>query len=78
MYEIDNARHENRKSSHDQKIARMARILTIFGPERSQRPKLFHENKLNERNERKVSEKFENYRKSFQKILKIDIADIIN
>ena len=47
------------KSSNDQKIARMARILTIFGPKRSQRPKLFHEKFSNERNERKVPEKFE-------------------
>ena len=45
----------------------MARILTKFGPKRSQRPKLFDEKKLNERNERKVSEKFEKLSKTFSK-----------
>ena len=59
MHVADNARLENRKSSNGRKIARMARILTIFGPKRSQRPKLFHEKKSNERNEQKVPEKFE-------------------
>ena len=59
MHVANNARLENRKSSNGWKIARMARILTIFGPKRSQRPKLFHEKFSNERNERKVPEKFE-------------------
>ena len=78
MHVADNARLENRKSSNDRKIARMARILTIFGPKRSQQPKLFHEKKSNERNERKVPEKFEKSSKKIRKILKIDIADVIN
>ena len=59
MHIEENARLENRKSSNGRKIARMARNLTIFGPNRSQRPKLFHEKFSNERNERKVPEKFE-------------------
>ena len=78
MCVIDNARLENRKSSNGRKIARMARILTIFGPKRSQRPKLFHEKFLNERNEQKVPEKFEKLSTKNRKILKIDIADVIN
>ena len=56
----------------------MARILTIFGLKRSQRPKLSHEKNLNERNEQKVPEKFEKLWKHVRKILKIDIADVIN
>ena len=78
MHVTDNARLENQKSSNDQKIARMARILTIFGPKRSQRPKLFDENfRANETNEKfpKNSKKF---RKKIRNILKIDIADVIN
>ena len=59
MHVADNARLENRKSSNGRKIARMARIFTIFGPKRSQRPELFHEKLLNKQNERKVPEKFE-------------------
>ena len=48
---IDNARLENRKSSNDQKIARMARILTIFGPFEPHRrqlqfPKISNERKI--------------------------------
>ena len=43
------------QSSNDRKITRMARILTIFGPKKSQRCKLFDEKFLNERNERKLS-----------------------
>ena len=79
MHVADNARLENRKSSNGRKIARMARILTIFGPKRSQRPKLFHEKFSNERNEQKVPEKFEKLSNIFfRKILKIDIADVIN
>ena len=78
MHVADNVRLENRKSSNGRKIARMAQILTIFGPKRSQRRKLFDENFSNERNERKVPEKFENYRKKIRKIQKIDIADVIN
>ena len=62
MRVTDNARLENRKSSSGRKIARMARILMKFGPKKSQRRKLFDEknsNERNERNERKVPEKFE-------------------
>ena len=44
-----NARLENRKSSNGRKIARMARILTILGPKRSQRPKLFRTNETNKK-----------------------------
>ncbi len=65
---IDNARLETRKSSNGRKIARMAQILTIFGPKRSQRPKLSHEKIFNEGNERKVPEKFENLSKIVPKI----------
>ena len=78
MHVADNARLENRKSSNDLKIARMARILTIFGPKRSQRRKLFDEKISNERNEWKVPEQFEKSQKQIRKILKIDIADVIN
>ena len=70
MHVADNARLENRKSSNDQKIARMARILTIFGPKRSQPCKLFDETFLNERDERKFPEKFENNRFFLEKIKK--------
>ena len=56
----------------------MARILTKIGPKKSQRRKLFDEKFSNERNERKVPENFENDRKTFRKILKIDIVDVIN
>ena len=78
MHIEDNAPLENRKSSNDQKIARMARILTKFGPKKSQRRKLFDEKISNERDERKVPGKFENYRNKIRKILKIEIADVIN
>ena len=78
MRVTDNARLENRKSSSGRKITRMARILMKFGPKKSQQRKLFDEKFSNERNERKVPERFENYRKCFRKILKIDIADVIN
>ena len=56
----------------------MARILTMFGPKRSQRPKLFDEKNSNERNEQKVPEKIEKLSKKNRKILNIDIADVIN
>ena len=56
----------------------MARILTIFGPKKSQRRKLLDEKQSNDRNERKVPEKIEKLSKHFRKILKIDIADVIN
>ena len=52
MHVADNARLVNRKSSNDRKIARMARILTIFGPKRSQRRKLFDEKFLKNRSRR--------------------------
>ena len=45
---------------------------------KSQRRKLFDEKISNERNERKVPEKFEKLSICFRKILKIDIADVIN
>ena len=46
---------------------------------KSQQRKLFDEKFSNERNERKVPpKKSKNYRKKIRKILKIDIADIIN
>ena len=78
MHVADNVRLENRKSSNGRKIARMARILTIFGPKRSQRRKLFDGKFSSERNEQKVPEKFEKLSKKNRKILKIDIADVIN
>ena len=43
MRVTDNARRQNRKSSNSRKIARMARILTKFGPNKLQRPKLSRE-----------------------------------
>ena len=78
MHVADNARLENRKSSNGRKIARMARILTIFGPKRSQRRKLFDEKFSNERNERKVPEKFEKLSKFFRNVLKVANVDVIN
>ena len=51
----------NSKSSNGRKIARMARNLMIFGPKNSQRRELFREKFSNERDERKVVEKFENF-----------------
>ena len=78
MQVADNARLENRKSSNDQKIARMARILTIFGPKRLQRPKLFHEKFSNDRNERKVPEKFEKKIEQFSQSMLPDVADVIH
>ena len=56
MCVIDHARLENRKSSNDRNIARMARILTIFGPKKSQRRKLFDEQNSNDRNHPKIME----------------------
>ena len=56
----------------------MAGILMKFGPKKSQRRRLFDEKFSNERSERKVSEKIEKLSKNIQKILKIDIADVIN
>ena len=76
MHVADNARIENRKSSSGRKIGRMARILMKFGPKKSQRPKLFHENCSNETN-RKFPKKSKNYQKNFRKILKMDISDVI-
>ena len=49
MHVADNVRLENRKSSNGRKIARMARNLTIFGPNRSHRRELKFENFSNER-----------------------------
>ena len=46
----------------------MARNLMIFGPKNSQRRELFCEKKSNERDERKVVEKFEKYFEIFLKI----------
>ena len=43
----------------------MARNLMIFGPKNSQRRELFRENFSNERDERKVIEKFEKYFENF-------------
>ena len=59
----------------------MARILMIFGPKRSQRRKLFDEKNSNERmmeSNEKFPKNSKSYRKNFQKILKMDIADVIN
>ena len=67
MCVIDNARRKNRKSSNDRKIPRMARILTIFGQNKSQRRKLFDEKNSNDRNERKVPKTFEKVSKDFSK-----------
>ena len=67
MHIEDDARLENRKSSNGRKIARMARILTKFGPKKSQRRKLFDEKNSNERNEREVPQKFEKLSKKNSK-----------
>ena len=56
----------------------MAWIFTIFGSKQSQRRMLFHDFFSNERNERKVPEKFEKLAKFVRKFLKIHIADVIN
>ena len=70
----------------------MARILTKFGPKKSQRRKLFDEKNSNERDERKVPGKFEKLSKIYSKnskkyrkirkiienYRKIDVADVIN
>ena len=77
MHVADNARLENRKIFKRPKNRKDGSILTIFGPTRSQRRKLFHETFSNERNEQKVPENFEKSSKN-RKILKIDIADVIN
>ena len=52
------------KSSNGQKIARMARNSTIFGPNESSRRHLFLEKNSKSRNNRKV---FEKLRKIFEK-----------
>ena len=78
MRGTDHARLENRKSSSGRKIARMTGILMKFGPKKSQRRRLFDEKFSNERSERKVPEKIEKLSKNIRKILKIDIADVIN
>ena len=70
MHVADNARLENRKSSNGRKIVRMARILMKFGPKKSQRRKLFDEKFSNERDERKVPEKFEKLSKKIEKFKK--------
>jgi len=70
-------RLENRKSSNGRKIARMARILTKFGPKKSQRPKLFHETCFHETNEN-FSKISKNYKKKIENFSIIDIADDIN
>ena len=56
----------------------MALIWAIFGPNESSRRDLFDEKFSNKRNERKVPEKFKKLSKKNRKILKIDIADVIN
>ena len=60
---------KNRKSSNGRKIARVARNLTIFGPNRSRRRELKFEKFPNERankqtNERLVQNFFENFSKN--------------
>ena len=55
------------KSSNGRKMARMARISTIFGSNESSRRDLFLEKKSKERNQRKVFEKFKN-RKIFGRL----------
>ena len=48
------------------------------GVKKSQQRKLFDENNSNDRNERIVPEKIEKLSKTNRKILKIDIADVID
>ena len=58
------------KSLNGRKIARMARILTIFGPNESSRRDLCFENFSNERNERKDFKKIlEKFSKKIRKII---------
>ena len=52
-----------RPISNGRKIARIAPISTIFGPNESSRRDLFLEKKSKERNERKDFEKFKNFSK---------------
>ena len=56
----------------------MARILTKFGPKKSQRRKLFDENFRTIETNEKFPKSSKNDRKNFQKTQKIDIADVIN
>ena len=57
------------KSLNGRKIARMARILTIFGPNESSRRDLFFEKFSKGQNEQKYFKKFsENFSKNFEKI----------
>ena len=67
MCVIDNARLENRESSNGRKIARMARILTIFRPKKSQRRDLFFQKCLKERRNEEADKDFENFAKIFEK-----------
>ena len=78
MHVADNARLENRKSSNGLRIAWIARILKIFGAKIAATQAVWRK-KSNDRNERKVPEKFEKLSKKFSKnSQKIDIADVIN
>ena len=61
MCVTDNACLENRKSSSGRKIARMARIVTIFGPSELSRGDLFSEKVSNGRNERKYFKKISEF-----------------
>ena len=54
-----------RKNSNSRKIARIAPISTIIGPNESSRRDPFLENFSKERNEQKDFEKFENFSKYF-------------
>ena len=62
---------KNRKSSDGRKIARIARIRMIFGPNRSQRRELKFENFSNERTNKRTNETSENFaKKNSEKNLK--------
>ena len=78
MCVIDNAPHKNRKSSNGWKIAGMARILMKFGPNESHHPSCFMKSFPTHETNEKFPKDSKNYRKQFEKILKIDIADVIN
>ena len=78
MHTEDNVRLEHRKFSNGRKIARMARILTKFGPKKSQRRKLFDENFRTIETNEKAPKSLKNDRKKLRKFQKLDIADVIN
>ena len=60
----------NSKSSNDRKIARMARNLTIFGPNRSRRRELKFEKFSNERASGQTNDLYKSFSKVFRNFLR--------